>query len=213
MNAQFFSKERVLNNENFDKKRLSWGFILGFNNLDYKFTYNEPVEDIEVQKNVNFNVGLLSNLRINDYFDLRFEPLVIFSTRGVVFPEIERNNDREVKASYVYMPLLRKISTKRLNNFKPFLIGGVATAINLSSNERNPDDNLAGQFRTKTNVNFYELGVGIDFYLPYFKFSPSIRGIFATNNELQPDNSPDSVFTGPIDTMKTRGVFLNFTFQ
>ena len=120
---------------------------------------------------------------------------------------------REVKSTYVHFPLLLKISTKRINNFKPFIVGGVSTAINLSSNEENPDDNSIGEFRTKKNVAFYELGFGIDFYLYWFKFTPSIRGVFAFNDEIIRDNNPDSPWTGNVNTMKTRGVFINFTFQ
>ena len=65
---------------------------------------------------------------------------------------------------------------------------------------------------TKTLYN-WEIGFGIDFYTEYFKFSPSIRGIFALSNELVPDNDPNSPWTGNIDAMKTRGVFVNFTFE
>ena len=36
-NAQwFFNKERLANLENFDKKRFSWGYFLGFNSYDFK---------------------------------------------------------------------------------------------------------------------------------------------------------------------------------
>ena len=83
----------------------------------------------------------------------------------------------------------------------------------VSSNEKNPDDNSAGQFRTKRNMYFYELGFGIDFYLHYFKFTPSIRGVFAINDELVRDEDPNSPWTGNVTSMKTRGIFINFTFQ
>ncbi len=33
--AQLFTKERVLNNENFDKPRLSYGYYLGLNSYDF----------------------------------------------------------------------------------------------------------------------------------------------------------------------------------
>ena len=65
----------------------------------------------------------------------------------------------------------------------------------------------------KKNVFSYELGVGVDFYLYWFKFTPSIRGVFAFNDELVRDEDPNSPWTGNVTTMKTRGVFFNFTFQ
>lgn len=219
--AQLFSKEKIKNNENFDKARLSWGFYLGLNSYDYQFNYEQDLKDILVETNVGFSVGLISNLRINDYLDLRFEPGLFISQRNLMydpsyFNGIEFNDSdllREVKSTYVHFPLLLKVSTKRLNNFKPFIIGGISTAINLSSNEDNPDDNSVGQFRTKRNVTFYEIGFGIDFYNQWFKFSPSIRGVFAMKDEIVRDVDPNSPWTSNVTTMKTRGIFLNFTFQ
>ncbi|RIA08736.1 putative protein-translocating porin PorT [Flavobacteriaceae bacterium MAR_2010_72] len=218
--AQLFSKEKIKNNENFDKDRLSWGFYLGLNAYDFQFTYEQDLEDILVESTTGFNVGLISNLRINDYFDLRFEPGLYITQRNLQYDPSYFGGSpntadlfREVKSTYVHFPLLLKISTKRVNNFKPFIVGGVSTAINLSSNEENPDDNSFGQFRTKRSVAFYELGFGIDLYLYWFKFTPSIRGVFAFNDELVRDNDPNSPWTGNVASMKTRGVFINFTFQ
>ncbi len=85
--------------------------------------------------------------------------------------------------------------------------------MNLSSNEDNPEDNSNGQFRTTKNSIFYELGFGIDFYLYNFKFTPSIRGLFGINDELVKDEDPSSPWTTNIGSMRTRGVFINFTFQ
>ena len=220
VSAQLFSKERVRNLQNFDKKRLSYGYILGFNNYTFNFDYNEDFfgEDIIVKNEIvtGFNVGLLGNLRINDYLDLRLEPMVTFSQRDLEFTDPEIGEDfrfREVRSTYIHIPLLLKVSTKRLNNFKPFIVGGLSTSLNLSSNEDNPDDNQDGQFRMTTSTSYFELGFGIDFYLYYFKFTPSIRGIFASSDELVRDDDPFSPYTRGIDKLKTQGVFINFTFQ
>ena len=222
-NAQLFSKEKVQNLQSVDKSTLSWGYYLGFNNLDFKFDYNNNLGDIQTERSVGFNVGLIGNLRINDHFDLRLEPGLVISQRNLNysinyfdnFEEEVSDSDllREVKSTYVYFPLLLKISTKRINNIKPFILTGISTAINLSSNEKNPDDNSAGEFRMKKNAQFYELGFGIDFYLDRFKFTPSIRGVFALNDELIRDKDPNSPWTSNINKMQTRGVFINFTVQ
>jgi len=221
VNAQLFTKERVINNENFDKPKMSWGYFLGINNYDYNFDYKLDLNDIQVEKTSGFNVGLIGNLRINEYLDLRFEPGLIMSNKNLIYsPQdfgdaefIENIHTRVVKSTYIHFPLLLKISTKRLNNFKPYVTGGFSTAINLSSNENNLEDNSSGEFRTRKNVYFYELGFGIDFYLEWFKFSPSIRGVFAINDELVRDDDPLSPWTGNINFMKTSGILINFTFQ
>ena len=160
-------------------------------------------------------------MRVNNFINLRLEPGVFFTTRNIVYDEsyfqgTEYNDSdllREVKSTYVHIPLLVKFSTKRINNFKPFIIGGVSTAINLSSNEDNPDDNSSGEFRMIKNTYFYEIGFGIDFYLLHFKFTPSIRGVFSMNNEIVKDVDPNSPWTSNVSKMQTRGVFINFTFQ
>ena len=219
--AQLFTKKRVINNENFDKPQLSWGYFLGMNNYDYNFDYISDTYDIQTEKSFGFNVGLIGNFRISDYFDIRFEPGLVMSNRNLVFNpaqfgETEFNQNqhlREIKSTYIHFPLLLKISSKRLNNFKPFVLAGVSTALNLSSKENNVDDNSLGQFRTKKNVFFYEIGFGIDLYLEWFKFSPSIRGVFALSDEHVDDNDPFSPWTSNIDFMKTSGILLNFTFQ
>jgi len=217
--AQLFSKERLANLETFDNRFLTWGYYLGFNNYDYNFDYvtenGNTNTDIIVEGQSGFNVGLVGDMRISKYINLRLEPGLYFAQRNLIFPGFEEEKDflREVKSTYVHIPLLLKISTKRLNNIKPFVLAGVSTSFNLSSNQKNPDDNMQGEFRSTNKTSYFELGFGIDFYLFYFKFTPSIRGIFASSNELIADDDPNSPWTGNISKMATRGYVINFTFQ
>ena len=222
--AQLFTREKVRNNDNMDKQSLSWGYYFGTNNLDYKIDYNDNKGDVETVKTFGFNVGLVGDIRVNDYINFRLEPGLIIAARTLNYPENyfegippdDLNSSdflREVKSTYIYIPLIMRLSTKRVNNFKPFITLGIATSLNLSSNEKNPEDNSGGEFRTTKSTQFYDIGFGIDFYLEWFKFTPSIRGIFALNDELIRDVDPNSPWTGNINSMKTRGIFINFTFR
>jgi len=213
--AAQFNEKPVLNIENKDKKLLNYGYYLGFNQYDFKFDYENNVSDILVDKSLGFTVGLIGELRLNEFLDLRFEPGLAYNLRTLGFPgfDDERDAIREVKSTYINFPLLLKVSTRRLGNFKPFLIGGLSASLNLGSNETSLDDNSSGTFRMTKWVYNYELGFGIDFYLEYFKFTPSIRGVFAITDELVPDNNPNSPWTGNIDALRTRGLFINFTFE
>lgn len=227
--AQLFTKRKIKNDANGgkgfkDNKTLDWGYYLGLNQLDFKFDYTKNVPDIQTTKQLGFNVGLIGNLRFSKNVSLRFEPGIVISQRNLQYdtsyfnlPEgVEpKTSDllREVKSTYVYMPLLIKFSADRVDNFRPFVVFGGSAALNLSANEDNPDDNFSGEFRSKNNVMFYEMGFGIDFYLHWFKFTPTIRGVFAIDNEITQDNAKDSPWTSNVKSMKTRGVFLNFTFQ
>lgn len=225
-NAQLFKKEKITYDANqgrgtTDFKRLRWGYFLGFNSYDFNFDYNQDLQDIYVESTAGFNVGLIGNLRINNFLDLRLEPGLHITTRELHYSEtyftdaVPRESDltREIKSTYIHIPLLLKISTKRVNNFKPFIVGGFSTALNLSSNQDNPNDNKNGEFRSIKNPLFYELGFGIDLYLHNFKFTPSIRGVFGLKDEVVRDDDPNSPWTSNINSMKTRGVFVNFTFQ
>jgi hypothetical protein len=210
-----FSKNPIINKENWNKQRVHWGYFLGFNSLDFKFDYLTVAEDIQVESTTGFNVGLVGNLRLTEYFDLRFEPGLYITQRNLTYPAISDANDRlrEVKSTYIFFPLLLKYSALRAGNVRPYLVGGVSSALNLGSNYNIQDDNYNDRFRMNQWTNFYELGFGVDIYLEYFVFSPSIRGVFSRNDELIRDNTPGSPWTGNVQAMKTRGFFVNFTFH
>lgn len=210
-----FNEDPILNLENEDKALLNWGYFLGFNQYDFKFAYKNDGEDILTDKSLGFNVGLIGEMHLHEFIDLRFEPGLYYSQRILRFPGFTNENDarRELKSTYINFPLLVKISARRLGNWKPYLVAGPYASLNLGSNEGSLDDNSSGTFRMKKRVYGYELGFGIDFYTEYFKFSPSIRGVFALSDELVPDANPNSPWTGNIDSMKSRGIFVNFTFE
>ncbi|WNM19999.1 type IX secretion/gliding motility protein PorT/SprT [Flavobacterium capsici] len=219
MQAQFgknlFSKDPIINLENFDKQRVHWGYFLGFSSFDFKTDYKTPNTDIDVKGNTGFNVGLVGNLRLHEYIDLRFEPGLYYASRTLTYKQFDNDRDglREVKATYINFPLLLKFSSLRTGNVRPYLVGGVSATLNLSSNSKSKDDNLQQKFRVKPWTQNYELGFGVDLYFEYFKFSPSIRGVFGFNDELIRDNDPNSPWTGNIQSMKTRAILINFTFH
>ena len=211
-----FSKDPILNLENWNKQRVYWGYFLGFNSYDFKFTYNDTQEtDILVKSTTSFNVGLVGDLRLQEYLDLRFEPGLFYTQRNLTFPGFIKEKDylREVKSTYLHFPLLLKYSALRTGNIRPFLVGGVSATLNLASNSKTKDDNLQNRFRMKPWTRNYEIGAGIDIYTEYFVFSPSIRGVFGFDDELIRDNDPNSPWTGNIESMKTRAVIVNFTFH
>jgi hypothetical protein len=218
-NAQFkkgtFAKDPLINLENFDKQRVYWGYYIGFNNYGFKLDYKTVGPDIAVESTTGFNVGLVGDLRLHDYISLRFEPGLYYANRTLTYPGFttERDALREVKATYIHFPLLVKFCSMRTGNVRPFLVGGVSATLNLSSNSKSLDDNEEQRFRVKPWTNNYELGFGVDFYFEYFKFSPSIRGVFGLSDELIRDDNPNSPWTGNIESMKTRAVLINFTFH
>lgn len=212
---KIFGKDPLINLENFDKQRVHWGYFLGFNSYDYKFDYKQNEPDINVDRTIGFSVGLVGDLRLMDHINLRFEPGLFYTQRNLTYPQFTRELDakREVPATYIHFPLLLKFSSLRTGNIRPYLLAGVSRTINLSSNSKSEDDNLQQKFRTKQWTSNYELGFGIDLYLEYFKFSPSIRGVFGLGDELIRDADPNSPWTSNVSSMSTRAIMVNFTFH
>jgi len=246
-------KDRIENLPNFDKRTLRFGFYLGMNNNSYKISYlaqeewinpipPEKVDDlfVSVDASLGFNLGFVIDYRLHKNISLRFEPGLMSNTKKLTFinPYLYEGvsdpdglpiytgtdiKEREISSTYLHLPLLLKFSTNRYKNIRPYIIGGASYDYNFSSNEKNSKDNYDAEFRMTSSNFMYEVGIGMDFYFHYFKFSPSVRGIFAINNEMVRDNvhkkSPvsgqpySSPWTGPIDYFGTRGVYLNLTFQ
>ena len=204
------------NKQSWDKQTVFWGYYLGLNMKNFEISYHKTDFFVESTPNIGFNVGLIGDLRLHKNINLRLEPGLSSNTKTLAFNNIsggQKDSIRAIGGTYLHFPLLIKFSTNRYENIRPYLIGGVSYDLNLSSNEGSTLDNEDGEFRTKKHNFMYEIGFGIDFYLPYFIFSPSIRGIFAINNEMIPDDNPNSPWTSPIDFFGTRGIFLNLAFH
>lgn len=218
-NLKAQKRDIVQYRQNWDKQRIFWGYFLGLNKKDYKISYNDklnPNAFIVSTPSIGFEVGLIGDLRLHNNISLRLEPGLSSNSKELAFTHIPggpKDSIREVNSTYFRIPLLLKFNTNRLDNMRPYAIAGVSYDYNFSSNQDNPDDNSDGEFRTKKNNFSYELGIGVDLYLPYFIFSPSIRGVFAINDELVRDNNPNSQWTGPVDYFGTRGVFIKFAFH
>ena len=205
-----------------DKKRLRFGYYLGLNAVGAKMEYlptssSQPFR-LAIKPKPSFDVGLLADVRINEFLNIRFHPGVAFVEREIIFPFSEESfskplRERAVKSNYVRFPLGIKLNARRIQNTRPFLMVSMSLNINITSEETNLNDNQQGTFRMKRNMYAWEFAIGTDIYLPYFKLTPSVHGIFALNNEIVPDNNPNSDFTRYIASMKSRGVFLRFTFE
>lgn len=245
----YAQKEKIQYLPNFDKRKIHFGYYVGINQNSFEISYHDqsggdpsspvnptPPQDmfVSVDATPGFNIGFVVDYRLHNNINLRFEPGLMSNAKTLTFvdPNLDaapngipiygnstRELEREVAGTYLHLPLLLKLSANRYNNIRPYVIGGVSYDYNFSSNENNGKDNFEGEFRMTTSNFMYEIGIGIDIYMYFFKFTPSIRGVFAINNELVNDRNPvdypqySSPWTGPIDFMGTRGIYLNLTFE
>lgn len=213
--TRIFGKDPIIHLENFQKQKLHFGYYLGFNSFDFKIDYKNVGPDIQTKKTTGFNVGVVTDFKLQEYINLRFEPGLYYTKRNLSFPGFTNQVDilREVNSTYIHFPLLLKFSSLRTGNIRPYLVGGISSTLNLSGNSKSKDDNYEQKFRVKPWTSSYEIGFGIDIFSEYFIFSPSIRGLFGLKDELIRDNNPDSPWTGNIESLKSRAILINFTFH
>ena len=202
LNAQF------TNLPNFDEKEFRFGYFLGLNNYDFKVTNVGPVsKTVELEKGgIGFNVGLIADLKINNFLNLSFEPgLSSFSKKMNFFTT---NKSWNIKSNQIHLPFLIKINSKRYKNMRPFIKIGMSTSININKVKEISGDPPPKDFKLSSLNFFYELSVGLDIYLRYFKLSPSIRGLFSLKNEV-PNND---LLLDNIKKLESRALFINFSF-
>ena len=109
--------------------------------------------DIIVESTSGFNVGLIADLRLHKNLNLRLEPGLVTNTKQIFFNHLNSKQDsiRDASSTFLHVPVLLKFSTDRYKNIRPYVLAGLSYDYNFSSNERNQDDNSAGQFRMKTH--------------------------------------------------------------
>ena len=205
------------NLQNFDERDLRFGYYIGINQYDNKIIYkNNTPHPISVDRAKGINVGLIGELKLNKNLFLSLEPGLHANKKNIIFNERKEFTNYGdtlwvVKSNNIHIPLLLKYSAKRLDNFRPYLKAGLSTSINLNEIEGTLSNNGLENFKFEKFNFYYELAFGVDFYLRYFKFSPSVRGVFSLKNEI-PNNTPDNPWTRNIDKFLTRAIFINFSF-
>ena len=217
-NAQ--RNKRAQNLIQYDYKKLHFGFTLGINDLNFNMQKNsntitnDTLKTLHSKSQKGFNLGIVSNLRIGKYTDLRFVPTLVFGERHLYygFIDIEQKDDERIKrieSTLIDFPIYIKYKSARYNNFRTYVIGGLKYSMDIASQDKIDDE---GQeiVKLKKNDLMGEIGFGLDFYLEYFKFSPQIKLSYGLLNLLSKD---ESVYNQSLNRLTTNGWMLSFTFE
>jgi hypothetical protein len=215
--AQIF-RFGVPNLEAYDRKLLHYGFSLGIDivdvNIKTQIDYANLMgsvdnELMEIYSKVTpaFNVGILANMRLGEYFDLRFIPS--FSIAHDIdlyykfkYPVLDPNpnkkgseNDlilRKIECHYVNLPLFIKFKSSRMHNVRIYVLGGGQVSLNMMSAKNNKIsamDNSDASVEIIPIIKPYDVqvkgGLGFDFYTTYFKFTTEFKVSFGVINMLQ----------------------------
>jgi hypothetical protein len=207
----------------FDNRKLHFGFQLGFSsngfNIEQDLTKGDSLIRLEVGRQPGFIIHVLSELHLGPYFGLRFTPGIAFASRNLNYTYFDPNNNarspvvRTVESTFVDVPLYLKYRSARVNNFAQYIFAGFNYSIDLASQQfvDNQVDEK-GEFIVKLQRMNYmvEAGVGFDFFLEYFKFSPELRFSYGINNIIVQDQTK---FSSPINELNSRIIALSFNFE
>lgn len=206
-----------LNLPNYDNKPIHFGFLIGLNTLDFKLTPVANIEDelfvIQSQNQKGFNLGVVSNMRLGNNLDFRFIPTLSLAERRILYTlndnTVLTNENKKIESTFIEFPISIKYKSSRYNNGRAYIMTGMKYSLDLAS-QRNIDDEGLEIVKIKKDDFLYEIGLGLDFYLPYFKFSPELKANFGLTNLVVNDGS---IYSRSIKGMKTRGFSISFTFE
>lgn len=229
------AQKRVVQNKPYiDLRMLHFGIQLGFNMQDAEFTNVGP-QSFELPEggmmdsnvlcdvdnwNPGFSVGVLADLRLNRHFSLRFTPTMHFGQKHLVFRNLMEFNEggkplevtQDLKNTYISVPIDLKFSAERFNNYRPYVMAGVVPMLNLAGKDQD-------YVQLKRQELMFEVGMGCDFYLPFFKLIPELKFCYGLGNALDKghiDELRDVTklpYARSISSVRTKMIVLTFYFE
>ena len=220
--AQFplkFKEKKQLNLTKYDRKLLHFGFSLGLNYADLAVKNVENIQSldsvfvVEPKGALGFNLGIVTDMRLGEHFNLRFIPGISFAGRTMEYTLYERDTlpvfyEKTVNSVYLEVPLYFKFRSRRINNWRVYIIGGGKFQYDMATKEEVESDEVI--LKLKKEDYTWDLGVGIDFYLEYFKLSTEVKMAFGLNNLLVEDQT---VFTNSIQSLKSKTFLFSIYFE
>lgn len=225
--AVFGQKSKFKNNPEYDDKPLHFGYTMGLNVMDFTFGrnyngFNGNYYADQLGLGMGFQVGMISDLRLSEYFNLRCLPSFNFGQRTIQYfsgksVNVADEMVQEVKleSSMLDLPILIKYKAMRLNNTRPYFIAGGSVRYDLATKSKFDDKH---PFVLLKPLDFYlEMGFGVDFYLEFFKFSTEIKlslGLTDILNHKTNENNPENaVYVNSLRKLNSNILMISFHFE
>lgn len=175
------AQETIINMSDHDAKWYYFGLTFGFNYSTFRvaptksFAQTDTFMKVQPHWGPGFNLGIMGNLRLTKFIDLRFIPALVFAEKklGTQMPGEDEELVRDIESIYMQLPLQLKFKSDRIKNFRFYgMIGGKF------------DYDLAANARSRRNDEWLrvrpvdigaEVGVGFEFFYPNFIFAPEIK--------------------------------------
>lgn len=220
--AQFpvkYKEKKQLNLTKYDRKLMHFGFSLGLNYSDIAVKLKDNIQSldsvyiVEPKAAPGFNLGIVSDLRMGEHFNLRFIPGISFIGRSMEYTLYEQDTvpvmyEKKVNSVYLEIPLYFKFRSRRINNWRVYIMGGGKFLYDMATKEDVNTDEVI--LKMKREDYTWDLGVGVDFYLEFFKLSTEVKMAFGLNNLLVKDQT---VFTTSIESLKSKTFLFSIYFE
>jgi hypothetical protein len=208
------------NYRKFDDKFFHFGFALGMNRASVlPLSSDTPHADTNllrtsIEHNPGLNLGFIGSIKLgHPTLTLRFCPSLSFQSKEVVYlfaTEPVTLKSAIVESTLLDFPLLLKYKTFRYNNFASYFIGGMQYSVDLQSKEKVPQNVLDPFLKLKRHDFQAQIGAGVDFYLPYFKFGLEVKMSHGIVNSMVQDQT---ILSRPFDKLYNRVVWFCMTFE
>ena len=203
------------NYRQFSGKNYYFGLALSFNNSSYKlyrsnyFIRQDSLLVTEAIQNPGFSVGIISNIKFGDHFDFRFIPTFSFANRNIRYSDRVSDVDRKIESTFLELPMHIRFTSMPYKDMKVFITGGLKYSYDISNKSRTKK--FASLIKLSPNDFAAEIGAGMQFYFPYFIFSPEIKFSQGIGNILiyNGTNSESSV----LEKILSRAFTISFNFE
>jgi len=201
----------------FNKKTYYFGITLGYNNSFYRivhdrsFILNDTVKILESARGPGFNLGIVTNIKFGENFDVRFNlPTLSFAERRFEYTLTSKEvQKRKVESVFIDFPIQFRYKSKPYHDIRAFVIFGGKYSIDLASNSRSRQaDDL---IKIQRQDFLLEYGVGFQVFFPYFILSPEIKFSHGLLNIH--DRNAGLIYSGVIDRLLARGLTISFHFE
>nr|WP_290928776.1 outer membrane beta-barrel protein [Haliscomenobacter sp.] len=166
----------------FNQKPYYFGITLGINSSNFKpyrskqFLMSDSIQTVESVTGPGFNLGIVTNLKMGDYFDFRFLPTLSFAERNINYDKASRFRNfsrRTVESVFVEMPFQVRYKSAPFHDKRVFVIAGVKYSFDVASDSRSKQAETL--VRISPSDFQLEYGAGLQFFFPFFIFSPELK--------------------------------------
>lgn len=168
----------------FQDKPYYFGLTLGYNSSNFvvlnseQFIRNDSFLVAEGRPGPGFNVSIVTNIKIGDYFDFRFLPGFSFVERSIDFREASNGQQlttRTIESVIVQAPFHVRYKSAPFKDKRAFVVAGIKYSYDVASNARVRKEQSESLIQISPHDFALEVGAGIQFFFPFFIFSPEIK--------------------------------------